>query len=80
MLGDYRSVSHWENMAVLKQDFPSISFSSDLFVIDRDRMTGASTSLNWRVRCRTVAIPHASLAKFLDLIGHTPHTPASVDA
>jgi transcriptional regulator GlxA family with amidase domain len=41
LLDGYHCVSHWENMAVLKRDFPSISFSQDLFVIDRDRITCA---------------------------------------
>jgi AraC family transcriptional regulator, glycine betaine-responsive activator len=41
LLDGYRCVSHWEKMAGLKQDFRSISFSQDLFVIDRDRITCA---------------------------------------
>lgn len=41
LLDGYRCVSHWENMMALQRDFPSVSFSQDLFVIDRDRITCA---------------------------------------
>ena len=39
LLDGYRCASHWENMAALKKAFPAVSFTQDLFVIDRDRFT-----------------------------------------
>ena len=39
LLNDYHCSTHWENMSSFKRDFPAVSFSCDLFVIDRDRIT-----------------------------------------
>jgi len=39
LLNGYRCTIHWENMAGLREEFPGIVVSSELFEIDRDRYT-----------------------------------------
>lgn len=39
LLDNYRAAIHWENIAALREEFPRIIFSQQLFVIDRDRYT-----------------------------------------
>ena len=39
LLDKYKAVIHWENMSALREEFPRVSFSDQLFVIDRDRYT-----------------------------------------
>ena len=39
LLDQYKAVIHWENMSALREEFPRVLFSDQLFVIDRDRYT-----------------------------------------
>ncbi len=39
LLDKYKAVIHWENMSALREEFPRVIFSEQLFVIDRDRYT-----------------------------------------
>ena len=39
LLDGYRSTIHWENMASLREEFPEVIVSPELFEIDRDRYT-----------------------------------------
>ena len=39
LLNGYRSTIHWENMASVREEFPGLIVSSELFEIDRDRYT-----------------------------------------
>ena len=39
LLGGYRCTIHWENMASLREEFPDIVVSPEVFEIDRDRYT-----------------------------------------
>ena len=39
LLDDYRCAIHWENLAAISEEFPRVRFSSEVFIIDRDRMT-----------------------------------------
>ncbi len=39
LLGGYRSTIHWENMASMREEFPGVIVSAELFEIDRDRIT-----------------------------------------
>lgn len=39
LLNGYRCTIHWENMASLREEFPDIVVSPELFEIDRDRYT-----------------------------------------
>ena len=39
LLDQYRAAIHWENMSALREEFPRIHFTAQLFAIDRDRYT-----------------------------------------
>ena len=41
LLNGYKSTIHWENIASMREEFPSAQFSDDLYQIDRDRITCA---------------------------------------
>ena len=41
LLDGYKCTIHWENIASLREEFPEVLVSDDLFVIDRDRITSA---------------------------------------
>ena len=41
LLNGYRCTIHWENLASLREQFPNIIVSSELFEIDRDRYTSS---------------------------------------
>jgi transcriptional regulator GlxA family with amidase domain len=39
LLDRYRATIHWENLSALREEFPRIQLSDQLFTIDRDRFT-----------------------------------------
>jgi len=39
LLDKYRATIHWENLSALREEFPRIQLSDQLFTIDRDRFT-----------------------------------------
>lgn len=39
LLDGYTCATHWENLSAMKRSYPAITFSPDLFVVDRDRIT-----------------------------------------
>lgn len=39
LLNSYRATIHWENIAGMREEFPRIDSSDELFVMDRDRYT-----------------------------------------
>lgn len=39
LLDGYRCAIHWENLAAISEEFPRVRFSSEVFVLDRDRIT-----------------------------------------
>ncbi|HYB10482.1 MAG TPA: GlxA family transcriptional regulator [Alphaproteobacteria bacterium] len=41
LLDGYRCAIHWENIAAVRDEFPDVNFSTELFVIDRDRYTAS---------------------------------------
>lgn len=41
LLNGYRCTIHWENMAAMREQFPDVIVSSELFEIDRDRLTSS---------------------------------------
>jgi len=41
LLNGYRCTIHWENMASMREQFPHVIVSSELFEIDRDRYTSS---------------------------------------
>jgi transcriptional regulator GlxA family with amidase domain len=48
LLDGYYCTIHWENLASMREEFPNIQISSNLFAIDRDRFTcsGGNASLD----------------------------------
>src|SRR6185437_10857054 len=41
LLDGYRCAIHWENIGAVREEFPAVDFSTELFVIDRDRYTAS---------------------------------------
>lgn len=41
LLDGYKCTIHWENIASLREEFPEVQVSDDLFLFDRDRITCA---------------------------------------
>ena len=41
LLDGHRCAIHWENLAAIREEFPEIAFTEDLFVVDRDRLTSS---------------------------------------
>ncbi len=41
LLNGYKCTIHWENIASLREEFPEVQVSDDLFLFDRDRITCA---------------------------------------
>jgi transcriptional regulator GlxA family with amidase domain len=39
LLDHYRATIHWENLSALREEFPRVKISDQLFTIDRDRFT-----------------------------------------
>jgi transcriptional regulator GlxA family with amidase domain len=39
LLSGYRATIHWENLASFREEFPDLEITSELFEIDRDRVT-----------------------------------------
>ena len=39
VLDGYRCAIHWENLGAIREEFETVDFADDLFVIDRDRFT-----------------------------------------
>ena len=39
LLDNFRATIHWENLSVLREEFPRVRISDQLFTIDRDRYT-----------------------------------------
>lgn len=39
LLDGYRCAIHWENLAAISEEFPKVQFSTEVFIVDRDRIT-----------------------------------------
>ncbi|MES2943359.1 MAG: GlxA family transcriptional regulator [Pseudomonadota bacterium] len=39
LLDGYRCAIHWENLAAISEEFPKVKFSTEVFILDRDRIT-----------------------------------------
>eukprot|EP01030_Chromulinospumella_sphaerica_P024500 gene24500-24581_t len=39
LLDGYKCAIHWENLAAISEEFPQVQFSTEVFVLDRDRHT-----------------------------------------
>ncbi|MDH3386899.1 MAG: AraC family transcriptional regulator, partial [Gammaproteobacteria bacterium] len=52
LLDGYRCTIHWENIASLREEFPEVMVSDDLFLFDRDRITcaGGQSSMDMMLK------------------------------
>ena len=39
LLDGYRCAIHWEHLAAISEEFPKVQFSTEVFIVDRDRIT-----------------------------------------
>lgn len=39
LLDGYRCAIHWENLAAIGEEFPKVQFATEVFILDRDRIT-----------------------------------------
>ena len=58
LLKDYRCVIHWENMIGLRELYPELIISPDMFEIDRDRYTCAGGSASMDMMVYLIAQKH----------------------
>jgi transcriptional regulator GlxA family with amidase domain len=58
LLKDYRCTIHWENMIGLREKFPELIISPDVFEIDRDRYTCAGGSAAMDMMVYLIAQKH----------------------
>ncbi len=58
LLNNYRCTIHWENMIGLRERFPELIISPDLFEIDRDRYTCAGGSASMDMMVYLIAQKH----------------------
>ena len=58
VLNGYRCAIHWENAHALREQFPELSVSSSLFVIDRDRYTCSGGVASIDLMLNMVAAAH----------------------
>lgn len=52
LLDGYRCTVHWENIASLREEFPKVHVSDDLFIFDRDRIScaGGQSSMDMMLK------------------------------
>lgn len=52
LLRGYKCAIHWENLSAIREEFPEIDITDEMFVIDRDRLTcaGGSVPLDMMLR------------------------------
>ena len=47
LLDTYRATIHWENLQALREEFPRVMLSNQVFTIDRDRYTAPAALRRW---------------------------------
>jgi len=65
LLDGYKCTIHWENIASLREEFPSVQISDDLFLFDRDRITCAGGQASLDMMLKLIRDRHGS-----DLVTH----------
>ncbi|WP_169546023.1 GlxA family transcriptional regulator [Sneathiella aquimaris] len=73
MLSGYRSTIHWENTSGIREEFPNLDITTELFEIDRNRYTcaGGTASLDMMLSLVSVHTSHeTALAIAEQLIHH----------
>ena len=60
LLDKYRATIHWENLSALREEFPRVRISDQLFTIDRDRFTcsGGTAPLDLMLNLIQVKLGH----------------------
>jgi transcriptional regulator GlxA family with amidase domain len=69
LLDGYKCTLHWENMASMREEFPKLHITDDLFVIDRDRYTcaGGSASFDMMINIMTKFHPDTPVSDISEL-------------
>jgi len=60
LLDGRRCTIHWENLRSLREEFPNVEVSSDIFAIDRNCMTCAGGMASLDMILRLIAIQHGA--------------------
>ena len=60
LLDGYKCTIHWENIASLREEFPAVQVSDDLFLIDRDRITSAGGQASMDMMLKLISDRHGS--------------------
>ena len=68
MLDGYKCTLHWENIAGMREEFPRLDVTQDLFVIDRDRYTcsGGSAAFDMMVQLMISSHPNTPSTEISD--------------
>jgi len=54
VLNGYQCAIHWENLSGIREEFPNIAFSPELFVMDRDRFTCSGGTAPLDLMCNLI--------------------------
>jgi transcriptional regulator GlxA family with amidase domain len=54
LLDGYRATLHWENLSALREEFPRVKISDQLFSIDRDRFTCSGGTAPLDLMCHLI--------------------------
>ncbi len=60
LLDGYKCTIHWENIASLREEFPAVRVSDDLFMIDRDRITSAGGQASMDMMLKLIQERHGN--------------------
>ncbi|MFT5219840.1 MAG: transcriptional regulator GlxA family with amidase domain [Planctomycetota bacterium] len=60
LLDGYKCTIHWENIASLREDFPNVQVTDDLFQFDRDRITCAGGQSSMDMMLKLIQERHGS--------------------
>ena len=60
LLDGYKCTIHWENIASLREEFPEVLVSDDLFMIDRDRITSAGGQASMDMMLKLISDRHGN--------------------
>lgn len=60
LLDGYKCTIHWENIASLREDFPNVQVTDDLFQFDRDRITCAGGQASMDMMLKLIQERHGS--------------------
>lgn len=54
VLNGYQCAIHWENLSGIREEFPNIKFSPELFIMDRDRFTCSGGTAPLDMMCNLI--------------------------